>query len=262
VLGGGHLSPDGTKLSMRQGDEIVIWDLNRGEIGRVQSLVPEFFPGEIAWAPDSLSLVYLQTEFDCARDYGISYVIHVDIGRMSQTLLIKYPPPGFGEVDWQSPGQITLRDGDGKYWIYDLATKEKVLLGGTLFTPSPVPIGIFALKFYPPLIMNYDTSLWKSVTIGSLQALVLNECQLVEIGPSGNFPPDTEPVRLGDVEYLFSFSEISTPGMTSGLYIENQSVDGYDYDLGLPVLMILASQSEWDQCRTLGEAVLSTLRVP
>jgi hypothetical protein len=136
------------------------------------------------------------------------------------------------------------------------------------FTPPPKTIptsvspGIFPLLAYPPLIMNYDTSEWRLVNIGSLQALSLETCQIVEIGPSGNFPPDTEPARLGDIEYLFSFSEISTPGMTAGLYIENQSVDGYDYDLGLPVLMITASKSEWNQCKNLGEAVLSTLRVP
>lgn len=129
-------------------------------------------------------------------------------------------------------------------------------------TTTSVPPGIFPLLAYPPLIMNYDTSEWRLVNIGSLQALSLETCQIVEIGPSGNFPPDTEPARLGDIEYLFSFSEISTPGITGGLYIENQSVDGYNYDLGLPVLVITASKSEWNQCKNLGEAVLSTLRVP
>jgi len=137
-----------------------------------------------------------------------------------------------------------------------------VSLSAPEIATATTPPGVFTLFIYPPLIINYDASEWRLVSKGSLQALSLETCQLVEIGPSGNFPPDTIPIRLGNIEYLFSFSEISTPGMTAGLYIENQSVDGYDYDLGLPVLMILASQSEWDQCKTLGEAVLSTLRIP
>jgi hypothetical protein len=109
--------------------------------------------------------------------------------------------------------------------------------------------------------MNYDTFVWKLVKMGALQALALEKCQLAEIGPSGKFPSDAKPVQLGDVEYLFSFSEISTPGITAGLYIENQSFDGCDYKIGLPLLMILASQSESGQCKALGEKVLSTLRV-
>jgi hypothetical protein len=270
LLGGGHLSPDGTKLAMWQGDEIVIWDLDLGEVGRVQNLVPEFFPGEIAWAPDSQSIVYLQTEFDCARDYGISYVIHVDIGKMSQTLLIKYPPPGFGVVDWYSPGQITLQDGDGNYFNYDFFTREKTFLGKTPFTPTPLPPGIFALKFYPPLIMSYDPSVWMDKSrytdykfmVNYLQASNLKTCQIGVVGPSGNFPADAKPVWVGKVEYFYSLSEVGTPGMTGALYIENQSLSKFDYTDGLPVLMITASKPEWDRCKVLGEVVLSTLRVP
>lgn len=269
-LGGGHLSPDGTKLAMWDGDDIVIWDLDRGEIGRVRSLAPDFFAGEIAWAPDSQSLVYLQTELDCAPGYGISYLILMDLGKMSQTLLVKYPPPGFGGVAWNSPGQITLWDGDGNYWTYDLSTKEKLFLGRTPFTPTPVPLGVFALKFYPPLIMSYDPALWRDESrytdymfmFNYLQASNLKTCQIGVVGPSGNFPADAKLVRLGNVGYWYALSEISTPGMTGALYIENQSLSNFDYTDGLPVLMISASKPEWDRCKVLGEVVLSTLRVP
>ena len=132
----------------------------------------------------------------------------------------------------------------------------------TIETATPIPPGIFTLLFYSPLSMVYDASEWRMDKAGSLQALSVNNCQLGEIGPSGNFPLDTETVQLGHVEYLFSLSQISTPGMTAGLYIENQSVAGYDYDIGLPVLMVLADRSRWDECKTLAEEVLSTLRVP
>lgn len=270
LLGGGHLSPDGTKLAMWKDNEIMIWDLDEGEIGRVRSLAPEFFPGEIAWAPDSQSLVYLQTEFDCARDYGMTYVVHLDPDRMSQTLLIKYPPPGFGGVEWHSPGEVTLRDGDGNYFKYDFVTKEKIFMGKSPFTPTPVPPGIFALKFYPPLIMSYDSSVWIDESrytdykfmVNYLQASNLKTCQIGMVGPSGNFPADAKPVWVGTVEYFYSPFEDSPPGLTGALYIENQSISNFDYTYGLPVLMITASKSEWDRCKTLGEAVLSTLRVP
>lgn len=129
-------------------------------------------------------------------------------------------------------------------------------------TSTPVPPGVFVLSFHSPLIMSYDTSVWMLDKAMFLQALSLETCQLVEIGPSGNYPSNIESVHLGNIEYSFSFSETSAPGMIAALYIENQSVAGYDYDAGLPVLMIKASQPEWEKCKTLGERVLSTLRFP
>ena len=258
-VGGGHLSPDETRLAMWewQKNEIAVWDLDEGEIARVQGLVPGFLHGEISWAPDSQSLVYLQTQFDCAPDYGTTYAIKLDLANLRQRLLLKSPPPGYGGVSWDGADQLTLTDGQGKQWNFDVESRE---FG--LSTATPAPPGIFPMYFYPPLTLNYDISAWKLVNIGVLQALTLRTCQLEEIGPSGNFPADVEPVRVGDVEYLFSFSEISTPGMTAALYLENQSLDGYDYALGLPVLMVIAHESEWEECKALGEDVLSTLHAP
>lgn len=146
-------------------------------------------------------------------------------------------------------------------------------------TLTPIPSGIFVLLFYPPLIISYDSSIWADksnyrdrgenvnpsvdVTIDNhLQALNLETCQVGVAGPSGNFPIDAEHIQLGIVEYLFSLSETNTQGMTAALYIENQSIDGYDYKDGLPVLMIQASTSEWKECKTLGEKVLSALHLP
>ncbi|MEP0805120.1 MAG: hypothetical protein HRF47_06505 [Chloroflexota bacterium] len=271
-LGGGHLSPDGTKLAMWDGDDIVIWDLDRGEIGRVRSLVPGFLAGEIAWAPDSQSLVYLQTQFDCAPDYGVSYLILMDLGKMSQTLLVKYPPPGFGGVDWHSGGQVTLWDGNGNYWAYDLSTKGKLFLGRTPFTPTPVPPGVFALVFYPPLIVNYDSSEWKDESRYTdnkfmenfLQSRRLSTCILGVQGPTDfNGPqPKFVPALLGDIRYSVIFWGETTPSVISAWYIEDQSLADYNYAAGLPIFAVQSSVSEWDACKALAEKVLSTLRVP
>jgi hypothetical protein len=271
-LGGGHLAPDGTKLAMWQGDDIVIWDLDRGEIGRVRSLAPDFFAGEIAWSPDSQSLLYLQTEFDCAADYGTTYVVRLDFATLSQTLLIKYPPPGFGGVNWNVPGQITLQDGEGNYWIYDFSTKETTFLGQSLFTPTPVPPGVFALVFYPPLIMKYDPSEWKDESrytdkknmMNFLQSRRLSTCVIGVQGPTDFNDPQIKfvPVQLGDIRYSFVFWGETSKSILSAWYIEDQSLSEYDYLRGLPILGIQANVSEWDACKNLAEKVLSTLRVP
>jgi hypothetical protein len=123
TIGGGHVSPDQTKLAMWERSEIVIWDLDQ-EVGRVKSLQRVRFNGEISWSPDGQSIVYLQTEWDCAPDYGKTYLTRLNLADMSQELLLEHEAPGFGRVSWETMDQLTLWDGDNKEWRYKLANKE------------------------------------------------------------------------------------------------------------------------------------------
>ena len=270
TIGGSHISPDRTKLAMWEGKEIVIWDLDKGEIARIQGLAPNSVNGAIVWSPDGQALVYLQSTFDCAPDYGTTYVTRLDLAKMSQTLLLKFQPPGFGGVSWDGLDQITLMDGEGKLWNFDLKSKE--------LTPAPttttsVPPGIFALKFYPPLIMEYDTSEWIDESryedtrfmANYLQTRKLEtSCILGVQGPTdfNGTPPVFVPMQLGDIRYSAIFWGDTQQGDISAWYIEDKSLTGYDYSPGLPILVVQASSSDWDRCKVLAEKVLSTLRVP
>lgn len=126
TVGGGHISPDQTKLAMWQWqeNEIVIWDLDKGEVGRASGLIPNILDGQISWSPDGQSIVYLQTTFDCAPDYGKVYITRLDLPDLSQSLLFEHESPGFGWLSWDIPDLISLRDGMGKIWIYDLVSNE------------------------------------------------------------------------------------------------------------------------------------------
>ena len=124
MVGGGLVSPDQTKLAMWERNEIVIWDLDQGEVARVQSLERVRFNGEISWSPDGKSVVYLQTEWDCAPDYGKTYLTRLDLADMSQELLLEHEAPGFGRVSWETMNRLTLWDGDNEEWRYNFATKE------------------------------------------------------------------------------------------------------------------------------------------
>ena len=262
LIGGGPLSPDQTKLAMWQENEIVIWDLDKGEVGHVRGLSPDALAGGIGWSPDGQSLVYLQTTFDCAPDYGTTYVTRLDLTEMSQTLLLKFQPPGFGGVSWEVPDRITLMDGNGKFWAYDLSTKETLFLGASALTPTPVPTGIFPLMFYPHLILEYDASEWTMVNY--LQSRNLKTCAIGEQGPTdfNGTPPVLVPVQLGNISYSVIFWEGAQAGDRLAWYIEGQSLTGYDYSPGLPILVVQASLSEWEDCKILAEKVLATLHVP
>ncbi len=139
-------------------------------------------------------------------------------------------------------------------------------------TPTPVPPGVFALLFYPPLVMNYDTSVWKDEShytdpnfmVNYLQARSLKMCRITIQGPSGLYPnPPDEFVYLGNVKYQVTTLKDSPSGLMTTIYIEDQSLSGYDYVLkGLPVPVVQASPTEWKECKNLAEKVLSTLHSP
>ena len=128
--------------------------------------------------------------------------------------------------------------------------------------------------------MNYDSSIWEGesnytewglnfspqegvIIKNYLQALSFKACQIGVVGPSGYFPSAEEIVKLGDVRYQLTTSENEQLEVRISHYIEDQSLTGYNYDrYGLPVLEIIATPSEWDKCKKLGENVLATLHVP
>ena len=135
-------------------------------------------------------------------------------------------------------------------------------------SPTPVPAGVFALLDYPPLVLEYDPSLWKDESqytnpdkrVNYLQAKELGTCTLAEGGGSGFFPTPDQIVDLGGVRYQVTMLQDTPPDRTVGHYIEDQTLTGYRYQLGLPVLEISARPSEWDQCKLLAEKVLATLK--
>ena len=123
LVGGGHLSPDKTKLAFWQNNNIVIWSLDDGEIARIPAVIPDAFKSQIAWSFDSQSLVYLQTQAGCPP-FGKSYMTHLDLSEMTQTLLIESEDPSFYWLTWDAPSRISLADEGGNVWKFNLVSKE------------------------------------------------------------------------------------------------------------------------------------------
>jgi len=232
MLAGGLLTPDKAKLAFWEGHDIVIWDLDKGEIGRVSPLKSNLFNGEMWWSFDSQRLIYLQTEFQCAPDLGKSYMTSLDLTDYSQT--------AGGEYETTS----------------------------TEIAATPVPSGVFVLSFYAPLIMNYDTSLWTDESIYTirnflmnyLQAMNLTSCSIGVQGPTDfNGPHTSEIVRLGKLRFEVLSFPASLRDFVNKTYLADQSLAT---DYGLPVFWVSAIPDEWDECKKMAEEVLSTLRFP
>jgi hypothetical protein len=137
-------------------------------------------------------------------------------------------------------------------------------------TPTLVPRGTFVLRFYVPLIMTYDPSLWvdksnygnDDIRQGYLEGKSLSTCQLWESAGRGLNPGRTEHITLGSINYSRTTYDSDASGALSAVYIDRDSLAEFDYSKGAPILILLADASEWSDCLILAEQVLATLQVP
>ena len=222
TLEGGVISPDKTKLALWQGREIVVWDLDKGEIASFATIQPNLVNGRLWWSGEGDSIIYLQTEAECLPDFGKFYLVSLDLTDGSQDLITEYE------------------------------------LASTGFVATPAPAGTFAFFFYFPLIMNYDPSIWE--IRNGLQAKELASCTIAEQGPTDfNGPHISEIVQLGDIRYeVLSFPD-SPPDRVSHAYLADEI---HATESGLPVFWVSARRDEWDRCKSLAEIVFSTLHFP
>jgi hypothetical protein len=122
-VGSGHASPDGTMLAFWEDNAIVVWSLDKGEVARLAAVVSAPFPNEIAWSPDSRALVYLQTTGNCISS-GTSYVTHLEVTGLQQTLILQSEIPSFTWLAWEVPDSLNLIDNQGKRWELNLTSRE------------------------------------------------------------------------------------------------------------------------------------------
>lgn len=125
-LGWGPLSPDRTKLAAwrEQERELVVWDVDNGvEIASVQAMILSTELGPITWSPSSQALVYVLVASYCPLS-GKSYIVHLGLPELKQTLLLESEKPTFGRVTWDVPDELKLFDENGKQWSYSFATYQ------------------------------------------------------------------------------------------------------------------------------------------
>lgn len=223
------VSPDKTKLAMWQNNEIVIMDLDQGEIARVTPQEPELFNGRIWWTSDSKAILYLQTEFQCTPHTGKWYLTQLNLTNLSQKVV--------SELD----------------------------VAGTEIPSTPVPEGVFVPLFYPTVSMNYDPLAWQDESLYSpaafalnfLQARDLSSCSISVQGPTDfNNPHSAQYVRLGKLFYTVIIPLDPSGDFVSHAYIGPPFLAT---DAGVPVFWVSARTAEWDTCKSLAEEILSTL---
>jgi len=121
-IGSGPLSPDESKLATWQHRNLVIWDVNGGELLRVPGL-EDVEEGPIAWGFESQTLVYLQFDSYCPVS-GMSYVGFIDLSTGENTILLESEDPTFGDVYWLDIDKFVLVDAEKKEYTYDLEARQ------------------------------------------------------------------------------------------------------------------------------------------
>lgn len=105
--------------------EIVIWDLNAGEIGRVPFANANFQLHSLQMSPAGDQFFYILGN-DCWGIQTESLVVLVSLADLTQTILVEAATPGYNSAQWESDTSIYLVSTDGYAWYYDLATNELI----------------------------------------------------------------------------------------------------------------------------------------
>jgi hypothetical protein len=122
-LGGVAQSQDGTRLAGWSDEDLVIWDIDGEEIGRVEIARRNLSRGPIVWSPEGNSIAYLLAEHFCVPgSENESTVGVVDVSDFSAEVLLTSNSPAYQDIAWYGSEQLVLADGLGGRWFLDLAT--------------------------------------------------------------------------------------------------------------------------------------------
>jgi hypothetical protein len=138
-------------------------------------------------------------------------------------------------------------------------------------TPSPThpPAGIFAVNFYPPLVLDYPTEQWldkseydnTQMMVNYLQNKELKTCTIGPMGPSGFYPENMQDVTLGNITYQRLLDQKTNTGnLVSYYFALSSSVGSIENEVGIAHFDVQSSPAEAKECRVASEEVLTTLR--
>lgn len=120
VLGSGELSPDNTLLAAWGRNELVIWNLNEGEVARNQ-IVFQALPGAIAWSPNGKSIAVLQTDRGCLSTE--SFLTRFDAPDFKPTFSKEFDGFDLGGVVWESATELRLVNSqNNQKWRYSFVS--------------------------------------------------------------------------------------------------------------------------------------------
>jgi len=119
--GKGSVSLDGSKLLLVAEPDLILWDLNQGEVGRSEHPYPELGVNSIDLSADNSQAVYVLRQ-DCVQPKADSVVVLLNLADMSHTVVLESSAPSILQVEWDSDDSVFLVDFNGKSYKLSLST--------------------------------------------------------------------------------------------------------------------------------------------
>jgi len=117
-VGGGPISPDGTRIATWLDHSLTIWEVSGDQIGSVPHPIEGVLPGPIAWAPDGLSVAFLLSEGYCPL--GTTHLVTLDLDTLTPVVVLSSTAPSFAHLEWDRRGRVILFDEQSTTWSYNI----------------------------------------------------------------------------------------------------------------------------------------------
>lgn len=116
-IGGGPISPDGSKIATWVNHDLTLWNLNGDRIASIAHPIPNAIHGPIAWSPSSLSVAYLLSEDYCPL--GTTYLVRMDLDALKPVVVLSSLAPSLAGISWDAPNRVILSDEQAAQWSYN-----------------------------------------------------------------------------------------------------------------------------------------------
>lgn len=115
-------SPAGDTLAIREGGDLILWDLELGEIGRMPATIPGAFLAQAGWDESGSWLLLLYNDNPDCTQAGKSYLVRADLPALTAEVLHEKDAPPFTFFTWEETGTVLLVDLEGGRWRFDPGT--------------------------------------------------------------------------------------------------------------------------------------------
>lgn len=118
------MAPDGKAVAYSNADEIVLRDLDTGEV-RSQKVVAEeasYQLGNFVWSPDSQQLAFTIANAPCQPPAWSHSILQMDAQTLATTTLIESDERRFTITAWLEATQLSLMDAAHQPWVLDITS--------------------------------------------------------------------------------------------------------------------------------------------
>jgi Tol biopolymer transport system component len=119
----GSLTPDGYGLLLLGEPDLILWDLDQGEVDRSTHPYPDLSVKSTAFSADGSRVIYVLRQ-DCIRPGADSFVVVLNLADWTHTIVLESSDPSILDATWESDDSVSLVDYYRESFVLSLSTGE------------------------------------------------------------------------------------------------------------------------------------------